>query len=95
LGYPHDLWTTRLLAAHVRQHVPAAGHPSLGQAGPGYGVQDQVEHQVKPHKVRCHLEQRDPKFEPKMAEILCAYRQVAMLRAEASNVCTMTSSTLA
>src|SRR4029077_12532785 len=29
LGYPHELWTTRLLAAHARQHGPTAGHPSL------------------------------------------------------------------
>jgi hypothetical protein len=32
--------------------------------------------------VRYYLEQRDPEFEPKMAEILCVYRQAAMLRAE-------------
>jgi transposase len=32
--------------------------------------------------VRSYLEQRDPEFEPKMAEILCVYRQVAMLQAE-------------
>jgi hypothetical protein len=41
-----------------------------------------AEHEVKPHKVRYYLEQRDPEFEPKMAEILCVYRQVAMLRAD-------------
>jgi hypothetical protein len=28
------------------------------------------------------LEKRDPEFEPKMAEILCVYRQVALLRAQ-------------
>src|SRR5207253_5230637 len=26
LGYPHELWTTRLLARHVREHAPGAGH---------------------------------------------------------------------
>jgi transposase len=26
LGYPHELWTTRLLARHVCEHAPAAGH---------------------------------------------------------------------
>jgi transposase len=36
--------------------------------------------EVKPHKVRYYLEQRDPEFEPKMAEILCVYRHMAMLR---------------
>jgi transposase len=35
--------------------------------------------------VRYYLEQRDPEFEPKMAEILCVYRQVAMLRAGGEN----------
>src|SRR5580704_16376067 len=28
LGYPHELWTTRLLARHVRQHGPAEGYTS-------------------------------------------------------------------
>src|SRR5208337_2129882 len=25
LGYPHELWTTRLLASHAREHGPAEG----------------------------------------------------------------------
>src|SRR3974377_1975102 len=29
LGYPHELWTTRLLARHARQHGPAQGHAGL------------------------------------------------------------------
>src|SRR5712671_2299799 len=82
LGYPHELWTTRLLAAHARQHGPSAGHPSLAKLAQGTVCKILAEHEVKPHKVRYYLEQRDPEFEPKMAEILCVYRQVAMLRAE-------------
>jgi hypothetical protein len=39
-GYPHELWTTRLLARHAREHGPAAGHACLGQFGPGNAVQD-------------------------------------------------------
>ena len=82
LGYPHELWTTRLLAAHARQHGPSAGHPSLGKLAQGTVCKILAEQEVKPHKVRYYLEQRDPEFEPKMAEILCVYRQVAILRAE-------------
>jgi hypothetical protein len=37
-------------------------------------ILDQEE--VKPHKVRYYLEQRDPDFAEKMAEVLCVYRQV-------------------
>jgi hypothetical protein len=29
LGYPHESWTTRLLARHAREHGPAEGHPCL------------------------------------------------------------------
>src|ERR1700680_4362795 len=84
LGYPHELWTTRLLAAHARQRGPSAGHPSLAKLAQGTVCKILAEQEVKPHKVRYYLEQRDPEFEPKMAEILCVYRQVAMLRSEAA-----------
>src|SRR5215813_11847146 len=57
LGYPHELWTTRLLAAHARQHGPAAGHPSLGKLAQGTVCKILAEHEVKPHKVRYYLEQ--------------------------------------
>jgi len=83
LGYPHELWTTRLLAAHARQHAPAAGHPSLANLAQGTVCKILAEQEVKPHKVRYYLERRDPEFEPKMAEILCVYREVAMLREQA------------
>src|SRR6476661_4424398 len=76
LGHPHELWTTRLLAAHARQHGPTAGHPSLAKLAQGTVCKILAEHEVKPHKVRYYLEKRDPEFEPKMAEILGVYRQV-------------------
>src|SRR5260370_12251190 len=34
-GYPHELWTTRLLARHARDHGPAAGHKCLAKLGQG------------------------------------------------------------
>jgi len=85
LGYPHELWTTRLLAAHAGQHAPLAGHPSLGKLAQGTVCKILAEPEVKPHKVRYYLEKRDPEFGPKMAEILCVYRQVAMLRGQAGS----------
>lgn len=80
LGYPHELWTTRRLAAHARRAGPPAGHPSLAKLAQGTVCKILAEPAVKPHKVRCYWEKRDPEFEPKMAEILCVYRQIAMLR---------------
>jgi hypothetical protein len=29
LGYPHEVWTTRLLADHAREHGPRQGHGCL------------------------------------------------------------------
>ena len=80
LGYPHELWTTRLLAAHARQQGPAAGHSCLAKLAQGTVCKILAQHAVKPHKVRYYLDRRDPEFEPKMAEILCVYREVALLR---------------
>jgi hypothetical protein len=41
-------------------------------------------HEIKPHKIRYYVEQRDPDFEPKMAEVLCVYGEVEMQRAAAA-----------
>lgn len=81
LGYPHELWTTRLLARHVREHAAAAGHPCLQSIVQGTVCKILAHHAVKPHKVRYYLERRDEAFETKMADVLCVYREVAVLRA--------------
>src|SRR6266480_2324541 len=36
--------------------------------------------EIKPHKVRYYLERRDAEFEQKMAEVLCVYREVQVLK---------------
>ena len=81
LGYPHELWTTRLLARHVREHAAVAGHPCLQRVVQGTVCKILARHDIKPHKVRYYLERRDEAFETKMAEVLCVYREVAVLRA--------------
>jgi transposase len=80
LGYPHELWTTRLLARHIRDHAVAAGHPCLANIAQGTVCKILARHDVKPHKVRYYLERRDEDFEAKMADVLCVYREVAILR---------------
>src|ERR1700760_4527574 len=80
LGYPHDLWTTRLLARHAREHGPAEGHACLAKLAQGTVCKILDQEEVKPHKVRYYLEQRDPEFAEKMAEVLCVYRQVKLLK---------------
>jgi transposase len=81
LGYPHELWTTRLLARHAREHGPAAGHACFANLAQGTVCKILNKQEVKPHKVRYYLERRDAEFEDKMAEVLCVYREVAILKA--------------
>jgi transposase len=41
--------------------------------------------EIKPHKVRYYLERRDAEFEQKMAEVLCVYRGVQVLKRAAKS----------
>ena len=84
LGYPHELWTTRLLARHARAYGPADGHACLADLVQGTVCKILDQDEVKPHKVRYYLEQRDPDFAEKMAEVLCVYRQVQILKEAAA-----------
>jgi len=80
LGYPHELWTTRLLSRHARSCGPAEGHACLADLAQGTVCKILDQDEVKPHKVRYYLEQRDPDFAEKMAEVLCVYREVQILK---------------
>src|ERR1700726_2169043 len=84
LGYPHELWTTRLPARHAREHGPAEGHACLADLAQGTVCKILDQDEVKPHKVRYYLEQRDPDFAEKMAEVLCVYRQAQILKEAAA-----------
>ena len=79
-GYPHELWTTRLLARHAREYGPAAGHECLARLVQGTVCKILDAHAIKPHKIRYYLERRDPEFEEKMTHVLCIYRKVAILK---------------
>src|SRR4030081_2456274 len=84
LGYPHEVWTTRLLARHAREHGPAEGHTCLAKLAQGTLCNILNKQEIKPHKVRYYLERRDPQFKQKMAEVLCVYREVKLIKETAS-----------
>jgi hypothetical protein len=69
-GYPHELWTTRLLARHARENASAAGHQCLAKLVQGTVCKILGQEEIKPHKVRYYLERRDVEFAQKMAEVL-------------------------
>ena len=83
-GYPHELWTTRLLARHAREHGPATGHECLANLVQGTVCKILGREDIKPYKVRYYLERRDADFEQRMAEVLCVYREVQVLKKTAA-----------
>src|SRR5450631_2668495 len=83
-GHPHELWTTRLLARHAREHGASAGHECLANLVQGTVCKILGHEEIKPHKVRYYLERRDAEFERKMAEVLCVYREVQVLKKAAA-----------
>jgi transposase len=78
LGYGQELWTTRLLAKHVRKHCAAAGHPSLHHLARGTVSKILRAQAVQPHKIEYYLERRDAEFDAKMKQVLHVYRQVEL-----------------
>jgi transposase len=79
-GYPHELWTLRLLASHARCHGPMAGHTCLAELAPST-VHDILNSQpVKPHRVRYYLDRRDPAFDERKAGVIEVYGAAEMLR---------------
>jgi transposase len=83
-GYPHELWTTRLLARHAREKGSVFGHDCLAHLVQGTVCKILGQDEIKPHKVRYYLERRDAEFEQKMAEVLCVYREVQVLKKAAN-----------
>jgi transposase len=79
LGYSYELWTYKLLTAHVRRHCVAAGHPALQKLSRSKLHKILRQGELRPHKVRYYVERRDPAFEPKMANVLHVYKEVEIV----------------
>ena len=79
LGYSYELWTYKLLTAHVRQHCVAAGHPALQKLSRSKLHKILRKGELRPHKIRYYVECRDPAFEAKMANVLHVYKEVEIV----------------
>src|SRR5450631_3301693 len=56
LGYSYELWTYKLLVAHVRQHCVAAGHPALLRLSLSKLHKILRQGELRPHKIRYYVE---------------------------------------
>jgi len=79
LGYSYELWTYKLLVAHVRQHCATAGHPALLRLSRSKLHKILRQGELRPHKIRYYVEKRDPDFEIKMASVLHVYKEVEIV----------------
>jgi len=79
LGYSYELWTYKLLTAHVRQHCVAAGHPALQTLSRSKLHKILRQAELRPHKIRYYVECRDLEFEAKMAIVLHIYKEVEIV----------------
>jgi transposase len=79
LGYSYELWTYKLLTAHVRQHCAAAGHPALRTLSRSKLHKILRQAELRPHKIRYYVECRDLDFEAKMAVVLHIYKEVEVV----------------
>jgi transposase len=80
LGYAQELWTTRLLAKHIRKHCVDAGHPQLRKLVRGTVSKILAAHPVRPHKIQYYLERRPADFAAKMIQVLHVYQDVEVWR---------------
>src|ERR1700716_2204509 len=79
LGYSYELWTYKLLTAHVRRHCVAAKHPALQKLSRSKLHKILRQSELRPHKIRYYVERRGPDFEPKMANVLHVYKEVEII----------------
>jgi transposase len=79
LGYSYELWTYKLLTAHVRRHCVAAGYPALQKLSRSKLHKILRQGELRPHKIRYYVEKRDLAFEAKMANVLHVYKEVEIV----------------
>ena len=60
LGYSYELWTYKLLTAHLRRHCVAEGHPALQKLSRSKLHKILRQGELRPHKIRYYVERRDP-----------------------------------
>src|SRR6202162_185324 len=79
LGYSYELWTYKLLTAHIRRNCVVAGHPALQKLSRSKLHKILRQGELRPHKIRYYVERRDPAFEAKMAHVLHVYKEVQIV----------------
>lgn len=78
-GYPHEIWTQRLLVKHIRENCIKEGHPDLSKINQGTVSKILNASNIKPHKIGSYIAKVDPEFDQKAANVLATYREAKKL----------------
>jgi transposase len=79
LGYPHEIWTQRLLVKHIRENCIKEGHSDLEKINQGTISKILNASKIKPHKISYYVAKVDPDFDKKAANVLDIYREAKSL----------------
>lgn len=93
LGYAAETWTYSNLVKHIRNHAERMGHHSLSKVSRSKVHDILTEGDVRPHKISYYLERRDPRFDDKMIDVLCVYKDVEMIN-QSLDACKRESTTV-
>ncbi len=85
LGYPHEIWTQRLLVEYIRENCIKEKHPDLSKINQGTISKILNASKIKPHKISCYIAKVDPDFDQKAANVLDTYRESKRLSEKKKN----------
>ena len=80
VGYPHELWTHKLLAEHIQKKCIAKGFPEASKISSGTISKILGASNIKPHKISSYIRQVDPDFDSKSIIVLHTYKKVELLK---------------
>ncbi|MBE0522374.1 MAG: IS630 family transposase [Candidatus Methanoperedenaceae archaeon] len=80
VGYPHELWTHKLLAEHIKKNSTAMGFPEASKISSGTISKILGASNIKPHKIASYIHQVDPDFDAKSVVVLHTYKKVELLK---------------
>jgi len=80
VGYPHELWTHKLLSEHIQKNCVAMGFPEASKISSGTISKILGASNIKPHKIASYIHQVDPDFDSKSVIVLHTYKKVELLK---------------
>ncbi len=78
LEYPHEMWTHKLLAEHIKKNSITMGFPEASKISSGTISKILGASNIKPHKILSYIHQVDPDFDSKSVIVLHTYKKVEL-----------------